>query len=195
MIDTSVVLTTFTAIYLMIGFLLATIGPAGKTISNEIKRVGNPLIYEFRKENPPSTLKIILLRTLLTVGMILLWPLLIWDVIKEKRLQVEIEKNRIEKSTGLWFQNMGGCGSIHCLDCQHTENVTSFIHGIDSSHSGFQCQGCGMIASLTGGGRGKANQYKEIMNCECGGKFEREMMLFCPRCKSKNLFYAMKYIT
>lgn len=115
--------------------------------------------------------------------------------IKERRSQVEIERDRLEKSVGLWFQRMGGCGSIHCRDCQHSEKVTSFIHGIDSSHSGFQCQSCGKITSLTGGGRGKANQYKESLICDCGGKFEREKMIFCPQCKSKNLSYHMEFIT
>lgn len=183
------------ASYLAIGVFLATVGPAGKVISNEVKRASNPLLYAANDQPPPSENKILLLRILLTLGMILLWSILIWGVIKERRLQVEIEKNRIEKSVGLWFQRMGGCGSIHCRDCQHSEKVTSFIHGIDSSHSGFQCQSCGKITSLTGGGRGKANQYKESLICDCGGKFDREKMIFCPQCKSKKLSYHMEFIT
>jgi len=183
------------ASYLAIGLFLATVGPAGKVISDEVKRVRNPLLYAVNDQQPPSENKILLLRILLTLGIILLWSILIWGVIKERRLQVEIERDRIEKSVGLWFQRMGGCGSIHCRDCQHSEKVTSFIHGIDSSHSGFQCQSCGKITSLTGGGRGKANQYKESLVCDCGGKFDREKMIFCPQCKSKDLSYHMEYIT
>ena len=183
------------ASYLAIGVLLATIGPAGKVISDEIKRVSNPLLYAVNDQQLPSKKKILLLRILLTLGMILLWSILIWGVIKERRLQSEIERDRIEKSVGLWFQRMGGCGSIHCQDCQHREKVTSFIHGIDSSHSGFQCQSCGKITSLTGGGRGKANEYKESLICDCGGKFDREKAIFCPQCKSKNLSYYMEFIT
>lgn len=181
--------------YLAVGVFLASIGPAGKVISDEVKRVGNPLLYAINEQQPPSKNKILLLRILLTVGMILLWSILIWGVFKELRLQSEIERDHLEKSVGLWFQRMGGCGSIHCQDCKHSENVTSFIHGIDSSHSGFQCQSCGKITSLTGGGRGQANQYKESLICDCGGKFEREKMIFCPECNSKNLSYHMEFIT
>ncbi len=183
------------ASYLAIGVLLATVGPAGKAISDEVRRVSNPLTYAFNNQTPPSATKIFLLRFLLMLGMTLLWSILIWGVLKEHRLQLEIEKNRIEKSSGLWFQHMGGCGSIHCRDCQHTEKVTSFIHGIDSSYSGFQCQGCGLLTSLTGGGPGRANQYKESLECSCGGHYEREKRLFCPNCKSENLAYSMEFIT
>ena len=31
--------------------------------------------------------------------------------------------------------------------------------------------------------------------CECGGKLDREELLFCPKCKSKSLDYNMHYIT
>ena len=31
--------------------------------------------------------------------------------------------------------------------------------------------------------------------CECGGKLDREELLFCPKCKSKSLDYDMHYIT
>jgi hypothetical protein len=183
------------ASYLAIGVFLATVGPAGKVISDEVKRVSNPLLYAVNDQPPPSKNKILLLRVLLTIGMILLWSILIWGVLKELKFQSEIEKDHIEKSVGLWFQRMGGCGSIHCQDCQHSEKVTSFIHGIDISHSGFQCQSCGKITSLTGGGRGKANQYKESLICDCGGKLDRDKVIFCPQCRSKNLAYFMEFIT
>ena len=183
------------ASYLAIGVLLATVGPAGKVISDEIKRVSNPLLYAANDQHLPSKKKILLLRVLLTIGMILLWSILIWGVIKELKFQSQIEKDHIEKSVGLWFQRMGGCGSIHCQDCQHSEKITSFIHGIDSSYSGFQCQSCGKIATLTGGGRGKANQYKESLICNCGGKLDRDKVIFCPQCRSKNLSYFMEFIT
>jgi hypothetical protein len=31
--------------------------------------------------------------------------------------------------------------------------------------------------------------------CECGGRFEREKVLFCPECRSKNLSYDLEFIT
>lgn len=183
------------AIYLTIGILLTTVGPAGKAISDEVKRIANPLSYAINGQQPPSGHKILLFHVLLALGMILLWSILIWGVFKKHRLKAELEGDRIEKSVGLWFQHMGGCGSIHCLDCLHSEKITSFIHGINSSHSGFQCQTCGKITSLTGGGRSKANQYKESLICGCGGTFDREKAIFCPQCRSRNLRYDMEFIT
>lgn len=64
------------ASYLAIGVLLATVGPAGKVISDEIKRVSNPLLYAVNDQQLPSKKKILLLRILLTLGMILLWSIL-----------------------------------------------------------------------------------------------------------------------
>jgi hypothetical protein len=182
-------------IYLAIGVLLATVGSAGKAISNEVKKSSNPLSCAINDQQPASASKILLLRILLTLVMILLWPILIWGVVEERRLQIKIERDCIEKSADLWFQYMGGCGSIHCLDCHHGEKVTSFIHKFNSSRSGFQCRICGKFTSLIGGGRTKANQYKERLTCDCGGTFDREKPIFCPQCKSRNLRYEMEFIT
>ncbi len=183
-------------IYLCIGILLVVFGPAGKFVSEEVKRVkGSPLLNEINEREAPSKKKIMLLQVLLYGSMVLLWIIFIWGVFKEERIRKEVEKEMERKSTGLWFDRMGGSGKIHCAECTHTESVTSFIHGIDASYSGHQCQSCGIIKTLTGGGRGRANQYKESMTCECGGKFERDEMLFCPQCKSKNLEYDLEYIT
>ena len=37
--------------------------------------------------------------------------------------------------------------------------------------------------------------YAETLFCECGGALQRDNMLFCPMCKSKNLRYRMMVIT
>lgn len=183
------------ASYIAIGILLATVGPLSKAISDEIGRVGDRQSYGINFQQQPSEKKIQLFRILMTLGVILFWPILIWGIFKERRLKAQLERDRIEKSVGLWFQHMGGCGLIYCRDCQHSEKVISFVHGINSSHSGFQCQSCGNITSLTGGGRGKANQYKESLICGCGGAFDRDKVIFCPQCKSRNLLYDMEFIT
>jgi transketolase C-terminal domain/subunit len=52
-----------------------------------------------------------------------------------------------------------------------------------------------LLTSLSGGGAGLANQYKESLECSCGGHYEREKRLFCPNCKSENLTYSMEFIT
>jgi len=100
-----------------------------------------------------------------------------------------------ERAEGIWFHYMGGNGTITCKDCDHSEEVTSFIHGIKSSNSGFQCQGCGKLSSIRAGGPGRADEYEESLECECGGALKRDKVIFCPSCKSKNLSYQMQYIT
>ena len=77
----------------------------------------------------------------------------------------------------------------------HNESITSFTHGRDSSTAGFQCQACGKFAAINSGGPGKAKEYQNSLICECSGKFEREKVLFCPECQSKNLSYDMEFIT
>ena len=38
-------------------------------------------------------------------------------------------------------------------------------------------------------------EYEASLVCECGGPLDREAILFCPGCRSKNLSYDMTYIT
>ena len=39
------------------------------------------------------------------------------------------------------------------------------------------------------------SKYEASLFCECGGKLDREKVLFCPGCRSRNLSYDMEYIT
>jgi hypothetical protein len=43
--------------------------------------------------------------------------------------------------------------------------------------------------------RDSENAYLALLFCECGGKLNRDSVLFCPECKSQNLYYSMEYIT
>jgi hypothetical protein len=54
---------------------------------------------------------------------------------------------------------------------------------------------CGKFAAIRSGGPGKATDYQSSLICECGGKFEREKVLFCNECRSKNLSNDMEFIT
>ena len=38
-------------------------------------------------------------------------------------------------------------------------------------------------------------KYEASLVCKCGGKLDRDQILFCPECKSKELDYFMEYIT
>lgn len=187
-----VALTIAIAGYILICFVLSTLGPIKTVITDEIHRQrGTELTNAFNNRTPPSELRLLIFRILMTLLASVFWVLVIWELWKKHKH----EKELIEMRTGLWFSYMGGSGSITCHDCQHTEKVTSFIHGIDASWSGFQCQSYGKITEITGGGRGKASQYKESLTCVCGGKFSRDNRLFCPCCKSENLSYDCEFIT
>ena len=184
------------ATYLLTGILLGTVGPVGKDISKEVERArGSSLTNAFMEREAPSETKLLLFRIIVTLGFILLWPFFIYGIMKERRREIALEKRLEENSKGLWFSYMGGHGKITCKDCDHSEEVTSFIHGINSSSSGFQCQGCGKLSSIKSGGPGRANQYEESLQCSCGSNLERDKVIFCPSCKSLNLSYQTLYIT
>ena len=184
------------AAYLFIGLILGTVGLGGREISGEIERVrGSELTNALKENKPPSEFKLFLFRVIATVAFILVWPIFSYSIMKERSRQVDIEKILEEKSKGLWFSYIGGCGKIRCKDCDHSESITSFIHGINSSSTGFQCQSCGKFSSVRSGGPGQANEYERSLECECGGKLDRDKVIFCPSCRSQNLIYQMEFIT
>jgi hypothetical protein len=187
-----------TSVYFLIGAVLGTIGPTAKAISKEVESArGTPLTHAAFGTKPPSELKLALLRLILTVGFVLLWPVFTYSIVKEQRRDAQLQRELDEiNAGGLWFQyNMGGCGTVTCHDCKYSESVTSFIHGINSSRTGFQCQACGKLEGIESGGPGRANEYARSLICECGGAFERDKVVFCPTCKSKNMTYHMEFIT
>ena len=184
-------------LYVIVGVVLGTVGPAGKDIAKEVDRVrGTPLTNAFSEREPPSEAKVMAFKLIITLGFILLWPLFIYGIMKSQ-LDTESMYKKIdeERAAGIWFHYMGGHGEISCGDCSHTEEVTSFIHGINSSSSGFQCQGCGKLTSIRSGGPGNADEYADSLICQCGGELRRDKVLFCPSCKSNKLTYQMQFIT
>ena len=184
-------------IYWVIGTLLATVGPAGKDITVEVDRIrGSSLLDAYLEREPPSELKLWIFRAFITAAFILLWPFFIFGILKaQRKAREEHEAFEDKRSQGLWFHYLGGYGSITCNDCMHNESITSFTHGRDSSTAGFQCQECGNFAAIRSGGPGKAKKYQSSLICECGGQFNRDKVLFCPECQSKNLSYDMEFIT
>ena len=184
-------------LYLAVGLLLGTVGPAGKSISKEVAKArGSPLVNAITEREPPSELKLGLFRLIITLGFILLWPVFTYGIVKDQRDErARMKAFADEQAEGLRFQYMGGCGSLKCNDCEHSEDVTSFIHGIEESVTGFQCQTCGRLAAIESGGPGHANEYARSLTCGCGGPLDREKVLFCPNCRSKNLTYDLRFIT
>jgi hypothetical protein len=184
-------------IYFFAGTLMAAIGPMGKDINVEVDRIrGSSLLDAYLDREPPTKLKLWVFRAFITAAFILLWPVFIFGIMKaQRKAREETEAFEDERAQGLWFHYLGGYGSITCKDCMHSESITSFTHGRDSRTAGFQCQACGEFAAIHSGGPGKATDYQSSLICECGGQFEREKVLFCPECQSKNLSYDMKFIT
>ena len=183
-------------VYLAIGILLVAVGPVAENIAKEIDRArGTPLSNAFMEREQPSESKLMLARITITVGFVLLWVVFIWGILKE-HWNIQVTRKRIqERSKGLWFSYIGGHGTVRCKDCEHNEEITSFIHGINSSTTGFQCQACGKFAAIGSGGSGRANEYEESLVCKCGGCLDREKIIFCPSCQSKNLSYQTLYMT
>ena len=184
------------AVYLAIGVVLVFIGPVAENISREIDRArGTPLSNAFMEREQPSESKLMLARITITVGFVLLWVVFIWGVLKE-HWNIQATRKRVqERSKGLWFSYIGGHGTVSCKECEHNEEITSFIHGINSSTTGFQCQACGKFAAIGSGGPSRANEYEKSLVCECGGKLERQKKIFCSNCKSHNLSYQTLFMT
>ncbi|WP_291275167.1 hypothetical protein [Flavobacterium sp.] len=85
----------------------------------------------------------------------------------------EDKKNKI-----LYFSKMVSYGLLKCLTCFYSENVNSYSRFSD----GYQCQTCGKFESFN---RNSTFSKK----CTCGGNFEQEKPIFCPKCKNHNLTF------
>jgi hypothetical protein len=182
--------------YFLVGLLLGTLGPGGQDITEHLKRArGTPLLNAATGRQPPTELRLFWARVAITIAFALLWPIFTYSILEDRRQAAAACKAVAERAKGLWYSQMGGCGTITCKDCKHSEDITSFIHGIDSSVSGFQCQQCGKFHGVNAGGRGRANQYERALVCDCGGPLQRDKVLFCPSCKSQNLSYDLREIT
>ena len=97
---------------------------------------------------------------------------------------------------GISFSTMGGMGTITCMDCGHTETVTSFTHGFDDEgnlahgRSGHQCQSCWKFAAVD-----DTTADQIASECPCGGTLERSKKLRCPKCQSLGLIYKCTLMT
>jgi hypothetical protein len=135
-------------LYLLIGILLVTLGPGGANIAREVDSArGTPLTNAIRGRDAPSEKKLFLFRLTLACGFVLLWPFFIPSVMRENSEKSIRPSAKHPEIGGIRFQQMGGHGRISCKDCDFSESLTSFTHGVSSSSSGFQCQACGKFTS------------------------------------------------
>ena len=199
-------------LYWIAGLLLGTIGPAGRSIQREVENArGTEFTNAIMQRKPPSEKKLFFFKLTLILGFSLLWPFLLWGALKENEKHEMKPNSNDSRSEGIKFQYLGGHGTLSCNQCNFSESLTSFIHGIDSSRTGYQCQACGKFASRIRIQRHRRSKveiqeaqeirnesgsaYEASLICECGGKLNREQILFCPDCKSKDMSYSMEYIT
>ena len=183
-------------LYWIAGLLLGTIGPAGRSIQREVENArGTPFTNEIMGRQAPSETKLFFFKLTVTLGFSLLWPFLLRGALKSNKEHEHITDQEDTANQGLKFQYMGGHGTISCNNCDFQQSQTSFIHGISTSRSGYQCQACGKLTSNTRTQNDSQETERAELVCECGGKLEREQVLFCPDCKSTNLSYSMEYIT
>jgi hypothetical protein len=135
-------------IYVTLGLFLATLGPAGRSIRREVEKTrGTEFTNAILQRGAPSEKKLFFFKLTLILGFSLLWPFLLWGALKEnKNYEVPSDSDDFERK-GLKFQHMGGHGKLSCNECNFSESLTSFTHGIRSSRTGYQCQDCGKLAS------------------------------------------------
>ena len=177
-------------IYLSLGIISVLLGPLSKDLAKEIKITQPDNSKTFKLRKTLFTLSIILFG-------ILLYPIFYYSYFFQNQKKISNFKPRIYEEGKLYFDRIPGTGNIICKDCGHTENMTCFTHGIDSKtgkrngHKGFQCKDCGKLYAII-----NFELEKSIVkNCDCGGTIQRELPLFCPKCKSINVMYHLKYIT
>lgn len=98
----------------------------------------------------------------------------------------------------LYFHKTPGEGEIHCMICNYSEYIICFTHGYEKLPSrrrtgtkGYQCEDCGKFHAING----FEGESDIIKNCDCGGKLQRDKILFCPSCKSHIVSYLLKYLT
>ncbi len=100
---------------------------------------------------------------------------------------------RIEYDGNLYLLNSSGAGTVCCKDCDFKEEAFGFVHGFGSPRwckVTLQCQECGQFENLEG-----YDRVPRKGKCQCGGKLSREVPVFCPTCKSKNMSYHLRYMT
>ena len=185
--------------YLLIGCLVVLVGPGRREIAKHVAQARGTSVTRALLEQPEvPEWKLVVFRVLLTIVVVLLWPLFLWSALQEKRKSDAWEREyEARLAQGLEFSRMGGAGVISCQDCGFRQEITSFMHGATSGpdaccDEGLQCLSCGKFVSVHREGNPPVTP---VPRCECGGELSRDHFLFCPKCRSKNLKYGMSVIS
>ena len=161
---------------------------------NKFKELLDYLNENKKKPNKFTVyLKIVLLFIMAGIGFFLIFliiPFYLYWLNKGYQAEKRQEEYESEREKLLYYQHMGGAGTVICIDCGFKEEIISFIHGHGDdnwANVGHQCQSCGKFHTL--------DSNSENLVCSCGGKLSCEEPIFCPICKSKNMSYSMSFIT
>jgi hypothetical protein len=169
-------------IYIAIGILSILVGP----ISNRIKRDILDLKVKLSLE-AAAGIKTASKRRVLMFEVF--YGILLIDYYRSKKRA----KNKTTAPANDYLYFRSGTGVISCKDCGFTQQIVSFLHGLDDGEStltGFQCQAYGKFHELK-----NSLGVPVSMKCECGSVLSRKELLFCPTCRSKKVSYKMSYIT
>ena len=91
----------------------------------------------------------------------------------------------------LYYWRIGGAGIIRCQECDFEQSIISFLHGANNwNKTGYQCQNCGKFQEIENDLHGST-----VKKCDCGGGLDREKPIFCPKCKTTNVYYDLTGIT
>lgn len=197
-------------IYIIIGVILNFIGPVAKFIRDTIKDLHDQSESYINKDGTASSKrKIVLAEIFLRWLVLLLYPFAYLVVLidcskksskkheykKQKKLErVQKMKDVITNKSFLYFKDIFGGGIIRCHGCGFKEEINCSTHGfshIGDFYNGYQCQSCGKFHIITSYG----NEKPKINNCSCGGKLSRENPIFCPKCKTTDVSYLLRYMT
>jgi len=196
----------FLCIYVVIGIVFNFCGPFIRDLRNVLSELKHRVV-QGNIDNPCRVGKrwlVFLLETILRLLIVVLWFPAVVICLVEYSVYPERygkgEKTAVttadKKEPGLYFQTMGGHGSITCLICGYTEEVTAFIHGFGEnrwSRTGYQCRQCGKFHGIE---RHQNEHFDEsTLRCDCGGQLSRDHVIFCPRCRLTSIEYHMIYIT
>lgn len=138
--------------------------------------------------------RIFLAQAIIHVAVVAAWPVFcVIAMFDARRMHQSIEQESANKEQGLYFHLIGGTGGIRCNACGHEEGITSFLHWLGpeakDTVTGFQCQACGRFDEV----RNASLTTKE--RCRCGGGLSRDKVIFCPKCKSRDLRFLPGIIT
>jgi hypothetical protein len=179
--------------YLAIGILSNFIGPSARKLNSVIKETRSATITRLINKPKVKKREDLFIEVILRILTIFFFPILYIALVVEffRFSYTPPWLKKILNDPRLYYWRMGGFGTIRCLECDFKQDIVSFLHGIDSCETGYQCQRCGKFHALV------ENDMHPDANkqCNCGGDLDRGKPIFCPSCKTTHVTYILKYIT